>query len=244
MPSAEETLKLLWGTTEPPKRGPKPSMSVRQIVDTAVKVADAEGLSAVSMHRVAKELGVTAMSLYRYIPGKDDLLELMFDASVGAPPKLTGENWRDDLRDVAWAQKRMYRARPWALELPITGPPMGPNNLAWMNITFEALSPTGVSEVDKLYVLLLISIYVRGESQLALGITQAEQRTGISEADRDRVYAELMQKIAHDDRFPALRKLGSIWADDDSEQDPDDDFEFGLQRILDGVEVLITRAKP
>ena len=79
-------LQLLWGLQERPRRGPKPGLSLERIVDAAIGLADAGGLAAVSMARVAAELGFTTMSLYRYVPTKDDLLELMVDAASGLPP--------------------------------------------------------------------------------------------------------------------------------------------------------------
>lgn len=241
MGDPERLLELLWGEAEPPKRGPKPSLTVRQIVATAIEVADAEGLGAVSMHRLAKELDVTAMSLYRYVPSKDDLLELMFDSAVGQPPSdlVSGGRWRTGLAEWARLQKEFHRSRPWAVELPISGPPMGPNNLAWMNAALEILAGTGLTEADKLFTLLLLSIYVRGESLLGLQMTQASVRTGVTELERDRTYARLMGRIADDDRFPALRRLARSGIFEEMDGDPGEDFDFGLQRILDGVQVLI-----
>src|SRR5580658_3820692 len=93
-------LDLLWGRRERGRRGPKPGLSVDGIVDAAVRIADAEGLEAVSMARVAKELGFTTMSLYRYVASKDELLQLMWNASAqGAETlELEGTGWRERLR--------------------------------------------------------------------------------------------------------------------------------------------------
>ncbi len=241
MGDPERLLDLLWGAAEPPKRGPKPSLTVQQIVTTAIEVADAEGLGAVSMHRLGKELDVTPMSLYRYVPSKDDLLELMFDGAVGQPPSdfVGAGPWRTELARWARLQKEFCRNRPWTVELPISGPPMGPNNLAWMNVALEALAGTGLTEADKLLILLMLTVYVRGESTLGLQISEASTRTGIAEHERYRVYAALMQRIAEGDRFPALARLARSGIFEEEDTDPDGDFEFGLQRILDGVQVLI-----
>lgn len=244
MGDPERLLELLWGEAEPPKRGPKPSLTVQQIVTTGIAIADAEGLGAVSMHRLAKELNVTAMSLYRYVPSKDDLLELMFDAAVGEPPGdlIGGGPWRAELARWARLQKDFCRRRPWTVELPISGPPMGPNNLTWMNGALGALGGTGLTEADKLLVLLMLTVYIRGESTLGLQISEASARTGVTELERDRVFAALMQRIADDDRFPALARLARSGVFDEAEEEySDEDFEFGLERILDGIQVLIDR---
>ena len=132
--SARRTFELLWGLREQPTRGPKPSLSVEQIVRVAIEIADAEGLGAVSMRRVAERLGVTTMSLYRYVPSKNDLLELMLDA-IASPwpdPAEMPDNWRDALH--LWAHRNMavYREHPWLIEYAFSHPPFGPNNIRWM----------------------------------------------------------------------------------------------------------------
>src|SRR6476661_5122429 len=91
------SLKLLWGTKERAPRGPKPTLTVPQIVESAIAIADAEGIDNVSMRRVAERLGVGAMSLYRYVPSKAELLDLMVDAVYGerpAPADADG-GWRE-----------------------------------------------------------------------------------------------------------------------------------------------------
>lgn len=237
----QRTLELLWGLTEPPSRGPKPSLNVDRIIETAIEIADTEGLAAVSMRRVADELGVTTMSLYRYVPGKDDLVELMFDAGAGLPPgrEEPPGPWRVELERWARGCKALYDRRPWAMQVPINGPPMGPNNLAWMDSALQALEGTGLPPEDKLYVLLLLTVYVRGEALLGFGLKQAEQRTGVTQRERDQVYARMMQRVLDDQRYPALARLAATGVFDEADDDPDADFEFGLQRILDGVEALV-----
>lgn len=241
MSDPRQTVQLLWGTSEPSKRGPRPSLTTSQIVDTAIRLADAEGLAALSMHRVAKELGVTAMSIYRYIPSKDDLYELVFDTAVGQPPPLSGENWRERFLAFGRAEKAMYRDRPWLLDVPLSGPPIGPNNMLWMNAGLDALTDSGLHEAEKLYALLLMSIYVRGESQLGFNIAQSEQRTGVSEAARDQVWAEVLRDVADNPQYAALGRLVNSGILDVPVEDvelSDADFEFGLHRILDGIAAL------
>ncbi|MGH8775049.1 MAG: TetR/AcrR family transcriptional regulator [Jiangellaceae bacterium] len=236
------TLELLWGRTTRPSRGPKPSLSLAGIVRVAVAIADAEGMRAVSMRRVADDLGVTTMSLYRYVPGKDDLVELMMESAVGLPPERDGGgpgHWRRDLERWARAQHVLYRRRPWMLQVPIHGPPMGPNNLAWMDSALQALFEPGLSEGDALYGLLLLSVYVRGEAQLGLGLAQAEQRTGVTQLERDMVYGGLIASLRDDPRYPALARLAESGIFEEGDDEPDADFDFGLQRILDGIETLI-----
>jgi AcrR family transcriptional regulator len=237
----QRTLELLWGAAAPGSRGPRPSLTLARIVDTAVAVADADGLPAVSMRRVADELGVTTMSLYRYVPSKDVLLELMLDAATGIPPEqqTPPESWRPALERWARAIKTRYRERPWMLQVTIAGPPMGPNNLAWMDAGLAPLQDTGLSPEDMLYVLLLLFIYVRGQAQLGFGMTEAEERTGVPARERDEVYAQMMQALVSTGRYPALAQIAASGVFELADDDPDADFEFGLSRILDGVQALV-----
>jgi AcrR family transcriptional regulator len=237
----QRTLELLWGAAAPGSRGPRPSLTLARVVDTAVAVADAEGLAAVSMRRIADELGVTTMSLYRYVPSKDVLVELMHDTGSGLPPEPSAPpgTWRSELERWARAQRTIYRQRPWMLHVPLAGPPMGPNSLAWMEAALAALEDTGLLPDDMLFVLLLVTVYVRGEAQLGFGMAEAEERTGVPSQERDEVYAQMMQSLLSSGRYPALARITAAGVFELTENDPDIDFEFGLSRILDGVESLV-----
>ena len=124
-------LDLLWGRREPGRRGPRPGLSVDAIVEAAIRLADAEGLDAVSMARVAKELGFTTMSLYRYVASKDELLQLMWNASAQGAEDLVleGDGWRPRLRSWAIVQREMLDRHPWITQMPMAAPPLAPNSL-------------------------------------------------------------------------------------------------------------------
>src|SRR5689334_8495507 len=121
-----------WGVKPPPAKGPKPGLSLDKIVGVAIAIADAEGLDAVSMNRVAKQLGTGAMSLYRYVASKEELLALMIDAAIGDVPTTpqTGD-WRERLEAWAWSTVRAMREHPWSARAPVAGPPVAPNAVAW-----------------------------------------------------------------------------------------------------------------
>src|SRR5215813_7601732 len=122
-----------WGIRDRPHKGPKPGLSLERIVAAAVQVADAEGLAAVSMSRVAAELGTAPMSLYRYVAAKDELLALMFDAAYGPSPTGTGDDagWRAGLSRWAWTMRAAMQRHPWVLHIPISGLSTLPNEVAW-----------------------------------------------------------------------------------------------------------------
>jgi AcrR family transcriptional regulator len=129
------SVELLWGLRDRSRRGgPKPALSLDRIVSAAIELADAGGLAAVSMSRLADKLGFTTMSLYRYIASKEELLLLMIDASIGPPPQVDGSaGWRE--RAEAWSRELLvfYRTHPWILEVPISGLPAGPRQLLWFD---------------------------------------------------------------------------------------------------------------
>ena len=162
-------LDLLWGRRDPGRRGPRRGLSVDDIVAAAIRVADAEGLDALSMARVAKELGFTTMSLYRYVASKDELLQLMWNGSAqGAEElELEGDGWRPRLRSWAIVQREMLDRHPWITQMPMAVPPLAPNSLAFVERGLEALDGTGLRDDDKLRVIGLLSSYTLSEARMA-----------------------------------------------------------------------------
>lgn len=229
------SIEEAWGVRRRPRKGPKPGLDLERIVSAAVDVAASEGLEAVSMSRVATELGSSAMSLYRYVAAKDELLALMVDAAFDTPvrPAAEGEDWRAGLSRWAWTYHDALRRHPWVLRVPISGPPVTPNQIAWLEDGLRSLAGTGLTEPEKLSVILLVSGYVRSEATLAADLQTA---TGPIMPNWGRQIASLTDP----ERFPALHAaIGSeaVARDDD----PDDEFTFGLERLLDGIEALVRR---
>jgi AcrR family transcriptional regulator len=235
------SIEAAWGIRPRPNKGPKPGLSLDRIVAAAVKVAASEGLAAVSMSRVASELGASTMSLYRYVASKDELLALMVDAAIGPPPPAPpGEDWRAGLSRWAWGYHNALRRHPWVLQVPIGGPPTTPNGIAWMENGLAALAGTGLAEGEKLGVILLLSGYVRNEATLAADIAAAAAASGSGIMAS---WSKLMRRLTDAERFPALHAAldsGAL----DQDDDPDEEFEFGLERVLDGVDALVRPRTP
>jgi AcrR family transcriptional regulator len=212
---------------------------VARIVQAAVKVAAAEGLAAVSMKRIATELGASAMSLYRYVSAKDELLALMVDAAIGVPSApAPGEDWRAGLARWAWGYHDALRRHTWALRVPIAGPPVTPNQTAWIEDGLTSLRETALRESEKLSVILLLSGYVRNEATLTADIGAALAASAAPEREIMPGWAELLRRLTNADGHPALHRALAAGAFD-SDDDPDDEFIFGLQRVLDGVDALV-----
>lgn len=232
-------LDLLWGRRERGRRGPKPGLSIEAIVDAAIGLADAEGLAAVSMARVAKELGFTTMSLYRYVAGKDELLGLMWNASAqGAEAfELEGEGWRERLRHWAQVQREVLDRHSWITEMPMATPPLAPNSLTFVERGLEALDDTGLADQDKLRVIGLISSYTLSESRMAHEAVRAAV-SAPPDAPATWTFESLLRELVDEQGYPRLSRIAAA----DSSEDESDEFAFGLDRILDGVEALVERA--
>jgi AcrR family transcriptional regulator len=248
-------IDLLWGTREPARRGPKPRLSRHAVIEAAIALADAEGLDAVSMQRVAKELGYTTMSLYRHVDSKEDMLALMADAATGdtPPPSREDGDWRAGLEDWVREIMRQYRAHPWMVFVQLAGPPSGPNGLRWMEAGLRELVSSGLRVADALQMLLLISATVRDTVRMEVEMGRAAAAAGTTLAESERDYARALRTVVTPEAFPTI---ASMLDDGVLEQDPGstppggeegdrqpggpaEGLDFGLQRILDGIEAYV-----
>jgi AcrR family transcriptional regulator len=255
-------LDLLWGRREAGKRGPRPGLSVDAIVDAAVRLADVEGLEAVSMARVASELGFTTMSLYRHVASKDELLQLMWDASTFGAEQvvLEGNGWREKLLMWSVIQRDVLDRHPWITKMPMAAPPLGPNSLHFVERGMGAFDGTGLPDVDRIRVLGMIASYSLSEARMAYDAARAMKEAmsattaGAAGAEAGQTGAPvtlptfemLLRELVDERTYPHLYRLA--WAPEAAEANgpPDERAEFllGLNRILDGVQVLIDRTGP
>lgn len=238
----------LWRLPTGPRLGRPAGLDVEQVVRTAVRLADRDGLSGATLPKIAETLGVTPMSLYRHIGSKEELLVLMGDTGTGPPPNLPSpeEDWRPALRAWAFALWSVHRQRPWLTQLPISGPPSGPSAIGWMDAGLRALRPTGLDAGAKVGIVMVVSGYVRQADLLAQQLEQGRRTTGLDEVETNRDYARHMARLVDPDRFPDAAELFNSGlfesAPPPSTPDPSqDDFEFGLDLVLDGVAATIAR---
>ena len=239
------SIEAAWGVRRRPHKGPRPALSLERIVAAAVRVAASDGLQAVSMGRVAAELGASTMSLYRYVAAKDELLALMADLTFETPPARRGpeESWRDGLSRWAWTELGVYRRNPWVLRIPISGPPITPNAMAWLERGLDCLAGTGLREDEKLSAILLLTGFVRNQATLQADIAAA-QAAGTTPPDPEmmRSYSRVLARLTDPERFPALHAVIAAGVFDEPD-DGDGDFVFGLERVLDGIETLIDKRR-
>ncbi|MHA7987135.1 TetR/AcrR family transcriptional regulator C-terminal domain-containing protein [Rathayibacter sp. CAU 1779] len=225
---------LSWGVAERPQRGPKRELSIERIVEAAIEIADAEGLGALSMAKVASALGFTTMSLYRYVTSKDDLLLLMQDAAAAVElPEPPEDDWRTGLKQWTLANVEALRRHPWYSQIPVTGTPITPNVMRLIDTALRALRPAHLSDHEKMACVLLVASYAR-----AVGSLQAEiDDTGApSEEVSGASYAPALAALITEDRFPDLAPVVSSGAYTSEDYD---DFGFGLERVLDGIQRYI-----
>ncbi|MGW7292548.1 TetR/AcrR family transcriptional regulator C-terminal domain-containing protein [Streptomyces xiamenensis] len=231
-------LGLLWNdpaTAPRGARGPERGLTLDQIVAAAIEVAEAEGLAALSMRRVAAEVGVGTASLYTYLRGKAELEALMLDA-VALGPTLPHEwpgDWRAKLEAWALDDWEAIRRHPWTLQLHGADRVPGPNQLRWLDSMLRVFEGTGLTEAEKLAAIESLDAYSRG-----LGLLRAEieepaetEAQAYDVADRNAGLRELVDFSA----YPALRTAilagGAPYSGDP--------FPFGLRLLLDGIETLI-----
>lgn len=230
-------VRLLWGPPVKPARGPKRGLTLEGIAGAGVVLADAEGLAGVSMQGVAGRLAVTKMALYRYVPGKAELVSLMVEAAMPDPSVLdgrpAGEGWRERL--AVWARELLagFRAHPWLLEATVGARVMGPVEVGWMERALAALDGCGLTGAEAIDAVVLVSGHVRGiaeqERAMAGGAVGEEP-----DAQLTSVLGEVMR--VHGEKYPAL---GAALASVAEAGGQDQALDFGLERILDGLGLLV-----
>ena len=243
--TAEElprVLQQLWGLEGPARPGPKPTFHIRDIGAAAIKIADTAGLGAVSMSKVAAELGFTTMSLYRYVDSKDDLYVVMLEEAFGRPAPVDPEaGWRE--RITAWAVsfRDAIRRHPWVLQVPVFEPPLSPMQLEWMELGLKAFEDTPLTPADSLSAMLLVNIYVRGTGALTANMLTDAEKPDVA----NQTYVRRLKMLADPDRFPTIARNLEARPPEDFDVDYDaGEFFFGLDTVLDGIQSLITRRTP
>jgi AcrR family transcriptional regulator len=236
------TIALLWGTGERPTRGPKPGLTVDRIVAAAIAIADADGLEALTMRRVAERLGVGTMTLYRYLPGKAELLDVMVDrvaAETARPDRVSG-GWRERLEQIARENFRLYERHPWLLHVFSGRPPLGPNIIAKYDHELAAVAGIGLSDVEMDSVLTLLHEFVRGAAATAAERARTPARTGQTDDEWWLALAPLLETVVDPARYPLAARVGAAATEHyQGASDPRHAFEFGLERLLDGIAVLV-----
>ncbi|MDT5069139.1 MAG: hypothetical protein QOK02_5294 [Mycobacterium sp.] len=227
-PPIPRVLDLLW-------RGPKPSrrtggLTRERIVAAAIDLADADGLGALSMARLAERLGCGTMSLYRHVANKDELVVFMLSEAPAPPPTPSGgTNWHDALATWASGLWDVYHRHPWILQAASSGPPADPGQVAWLEAGLATLAGTPLSERDKLAAVMAVLHFVRGAAALSV-------ETGTFD---NAGYSDLLRRLVDPARFPALASALDAGVFGGADHDALAEFHSGVGQLLDGIATRI-----
>ncbi|WP_242614679.1 TetR/AcrR family transcriptional regulator [Actinomadura roseirufa] len=224
----------IWAVPERQGRGPRPAYSRAQITEAAVRIADAEGLDAASMRRIAAELGTGAMSLYRYVPSRDDLIELMVDhvlGEAGVPDRPSGD-WRADLTLVAEGTRAMWRRHPWLTGLRRPQPTFGPNRLRLTEFALGALD-VGISIDEILTLLDMVNGYVERSVRGEIEWMREMERSGLTPERWMRESVPHVRELIDSGDYPMFTRV--VQEARLPHMSGDEQFRYGLERVLDFV---------
>jgi len=246
-PDLQRSLALLWAGRTPGRRGPRAQLTVERIARAAIQVADTDGLDALSMQRVATELGYSTMSIYNHIASKDLLLEVMADVAAAKPPELDdAADFREAVHRWVGALWAGFRERPWLLRVPLDHSPIGPNHLAWMDRLLRPLLKAGLAPAEARAAALHLTAVVRGTAQISLDMDSAYKTDGglpHTETELSRALTDLVDP----ENYPALAAVHAAEATVHSGRKEAVDgalpaeLGFGVDRFLDGIDAWVTK---
>ncbi|MFI2610642.1 TetR/AcrR family transcriptional regulator [Kitasatospora sp. NPDC018619] len=223
----------LWERLARPAPAPRTTLTPQRIAEAAVAVADAEGLDAVTMRRLAAELGVAPMAAYRYVSGKDELIELMVDFVYSRLPlDAPAGGWRDTMRTLALALRAMHLAHPWTVR---TSTPfsLSPHQLAVPEYAFAALAEHGLDADTTMAVFRAVTGYVHGSVTTEVTLAALRREQGWTDGDQTRAgLAPRMTWLMGTGRYPNYQRY---LHEATRKDDPDWHFTTGLDAVLDGI---------
>jgi AcrR family transcriptional regulator len=237
------SIELLWRVRPKSRPGPKPRFTVDDVASAAIAIADAEGLGALSMRRVAERLGVSAMSLYTYVPAKAELIDLMLDTICTETARSAdpAADWRARVELVARENWALYVRHPWLLEVATARPPLGPNLIAKYDFELRAVDGIGLADVEMDLVVQLIGDYVHGAARTAVAATLVAQRTGLTDEQWWEQAGPALEEVYDPAAYPTATRVGAAAGEEyQGAVDPARAFDFGLRCLLDGIAALIS----
>ncbi|WP_201776897.1 TetR/AcrR family transcriptional regulator [Streptacidiphilus anmyonensis] len=228
----------IWMRPEVLKRqgpGPRRSLSRAQIAAAAVRIADEEGIEGASMRRIAAELGVGVMTLYHYIPNRDDLVELMVDqvAAESPLPERPSDDWRVDLLTAAETRRALWLRHPWLATRTPGHPVWGPNTLRQQEFVLGTLARFDLTVDELLSLIGLFSSYVEGFVRNEVGWAEEARRTRVDMQEWIRRAEPLARSLTESGRYPMFTRILSETRT--ALLTADERFRFGLERVLDSI---------
>lgn len=230
-----DTHAPIWSLPERGERGPKPRHSRAEIADAAIRIADTEGIAAVTMRRVAAELGTGTMSLYNYVPAKDHLLQLMADQTAAEYdyPDSPPQDHRTAIADLARQGRDIARRHPWLPAVMHRPPPMGPSTLRYLDYFLGLLAGTGLDTAAKMEIIAIINGFVLMYGRMQAALDDERAHTGITEQQQQAAPVAALAQAAATGSYP---NLGTILAAPAPPlRTADEIFGSCLNRLIDGA---------
>jgi len=235
----------IWGRPEPGTRRPRHTRE--QIATAALAIADRDGFDALSMRRVAAEVGAGTMTLYHYVRTKDDLVELMDDAIMGEVLIPDGElpaTWREAMRAIAHRSYGAFVRHPWALKA-LSGRRGGPNGMRHFEQSLASVASLDLDTRAKLELIAIVDDYVFG-----FVFRTGEMADSFGKTASEEVIAELLPHFeaqVHSGEYPHIEALfgdgdtRATWELVVETMTAATRFEEGLECLLDGIEARLIR---
>ncbi len=237
------TLALLWrDPTAGARRGPRQGLSVDAVVDAATDLADAQSLEAVTMRRVAQILGVVPMTLYTYVPGKAELLDLMLDAAYARMLRTdtSGQPWRQRLLAVAAENRALFEIHPWAATVSTVRPPLGPGQMAKYEHELAAFGGLGLDDVTVDDCLTYLLSFIHACARAAADARDIKRDSAMDDEQWWAAHAPLLSRVFDERAYPTAARIGAAaGAAHGSAYSPSHAYDFGLRRVLDSLAALI-----
>jgi AcrR family transcriptional regulator len=243
------TLALLWraadNTPVSSRRGPRRTLSIDAVVDAATALADRDGLPALTMRSLAQVLAIAPMTIYTYVPGRAELLDLMLDAAYAQMTRTPteGQPWQARVRAVADDNRALFTTHPWAAAISTLRPPLGPGQMAKYEHELAALDGLGLTDVQIDDALNYLLTFVRANAQDAIAARTAQHNSAMNDqAWWDRA-GPLLARVLNETTYPLATRIGTAaGAAHGSAHNPDHAYNFGIDRILDALTTLNTNA--
>ncbi len=248
-PALDRALAILWrdhaelDAAAATRRGPRQRLSVDQVIVAAIALADVDGLSAVTIRKVADLLGIGAMSLYTYVPGREELIGFMADRVMADSPKppFTG-SLRDRLAALADAQVAAVQAHPWILDIDESRPLIGPGGSDLWEWQLSAVEGQGFDDFEMQHTVSLVTGFASMAARWIVNLEKVRGASDQTDAEWWSDNAPLLTQLMPADRYPISGRVGtSIGEAYQAATHPQSTYRFGLERILDGIELYLQR---
>ncbi|GAA0942034.1 TetR/AcrR family transcriptional regulator [Actinocorallia libanotica] len=232
--SDEKVQPIIWARPPRSSRGPQPALTLDRIARAAVALCDAEGLEALTMRRLAAELGTGTMSLYRYVQSKSDLVDLMVDLTLEEIPRPSHPDWRAGLHWFAHQVRARSLRHPWTVQVDAPYFFLGPNGIEYVEYLYRIVDGIGLGIDEMMRAVNLVAAYAEGAVRQELADVRRAAEAGATPEEWMRAHGAHFHALMDTGRYPLMRR--TMLEAEQPHMTPEENFEYGLQRVLDGIE--------